>query len=164
MISHFECRLIDVFGVKKSCTSFFLTFSLFTAYNVNSCRKVAQTLKFWNSLISLCNLGSQAQKWQKKKSKNGSLDRDFLKFLHRYDIYWVSRYPCCVLLALSWNTVGHYVNSILQCVLRFQRLLCCVDTHQTVKVQTQIRVNTNTNIIAEKWSYSRVFVMCYKYE
>ena len=100
----------------------------------------------------------------KKKAKNGSLDRDFLKFLHRYDIYWVSRYPCCVLLALSWNTVGHYVNSILQCVLRFQRLLCCVDTHQTVKVQTQIRVNTNTNIIAEKWSYSRVFVTCYKYE
>ena len=59
---------------------------------VISCRKIAKTLKFRKSLISLYDLGS----WLEKSPKNGSHNRDLLKYLHIYGIYWVlpGESPC----------------------------------------------------------------------
>ena len=52
-------------------------------------KKLLKTLKFWKLLNSLCKSGFRPQKSQKKSPKNGSLNRDLLKFLNRYGIFWV---------------------------------------------------------------------------
>merc|ERR1712004_376354 len=46
------------------------------------------------SLNSLCKSGSRPQKSPKKAQKNGSLNRNLLKFLNRYGIFWVPPGEC----------------------------------------------------------------------
>ena len=46
-------------------------------------KKINKTLKNPLSLILLCNMGSQAQKWP-KIAQNGSLNRGLLNLLERY--------------------------------------------------------------------------------
>merc|ERR1712209_299797 len=71
-------------SVKKGVLNLFMGISM--AYNVISCQKVAENTQ---SLNSLCKSGSRPQKSPKKAQKNGSLNRDLLKFLNRYGIFWV---------------------------------------------------------------------------
>ena len=60
------------------------------AYNVISCQKVAENTQILKiAKFAICKSGSRPQKSPKKSPKNGSLNRDLLKLLNRYGIFWV---------------------------------------------------------------------------
>ena len=58
------------------------------AYNVNSCRKVAENTQILK-IAKFAIIWVPTIEITKTTPKNRSLNRDLLKFLNRYGIFWV---------------------------------------------------------------------------
>ena len=75
--------------LKKGVLNLFLSISM--AYNVISCRKVAENTQILkNTLNSLSKSGSRPHKSPKKDPKNGSLNRNLLNFFLLGLVYFKS--------------------------------------------------------------------------
>ena len=59
------------------------------ADNMNSYKKLKETLKKTKSLILLDKFGSRPEKSPKSAKKNRSLNRDLLNFLYRWGTFWM---------------------------------------------------------------------------
>ena len=94
-----SCKKGAIFEVVPECWNcvFFLCLSM--AYNVISCQKSAKTLKFWKSLILLCNLGFPAQKLPNITQKTG-------RFIAICPIFWIG------MVYIMWYLVNPHVQRV----------------------------------------------------